>query len=291
MSQLSPLWLRVTCLFLLAMAAPSVAADNEPPIEEEVAAGHSYHGEVFNVGPRQQATLMGGTGHVDFPVTTDSEEAQKFIEQGLGQFYGFWNLEAERSFRQAAALDPDCAMAYWGAALANKSNSKRAKGFMVEAMKRRDKVSKREQMYLDAFNKYINADSKKKKENAEAYARALEKLLYEYPDDVEAKALLALQLYLNRSAGSKITSYMAIDALLGDVFDAQPLHSAHHFCIHLWDYERPQKALKSAALCGAGSPQIAHMWHMPGHIYSRLKRYNEAAWQQEASARTDPRPT
>ncbi|MBT4226105.1 MAG: redoxin domain-containing protein, partial [Verrucomicrobia bacterium] len=39
--------------------------------------------------------------------------------------------------------------------------------------------------------------------------------------------------------------------------------------------------------CGQGSPGIAHMWHMPGHIYSKLKRYHDSAWQQEASARVD----
>ena len=51
--------------------------------------------------------------------------------------------------------------------------------------------------------------------------------------------------------------------------------------------QRPDNAVKSAALCGPASPGIAHMWHMPGHIYSKLKRYNDAAWQQEASARVD----
>lgn len=285
-------------IFLTAAALASVDAgwgaepeekksEENNPGEESVEAGHSYHGEAFNEGPRQKAYLMEGMGHVDFPVTTKSEEAQKFVTQGLGQLYGFWYLEAERSFRQAAALDPDCAMAYWGAALANSRNTKRAKGFMEEAMKRRDKVSQREQMYLDAFNKYVNADPKKRKERAEAYVADLEKLLLEHPDDIEAKALLGLQLYLNRSQGSKIVSYFAVDALLGEVFQKQPLHSAHHFRIHLWDAKKPERALESAALCGKGTPGIAHMWHMPGHIYSRLKRYNEAVWQQEASARVD----
>ncbi|MDA0282672.1 MAG: redoxin domain-containing protein, partial [Planctomycetota bacterium] len=56
---------------------------------------------------------------------------------------------------------------------------------------------------------------------------------------------------------------------------------------HLWDYKESAKALNSAAKCGAAAPGIAHMWHMPGHIYSREKRYSDAAWQQEASARVD----
>ena len=259
----------------------------EDVAEKEVLAGHSYHGEYLNEGPRQKAYIIGGTGAVDFPVTSSSEDAKAFVAQGLGAIYGFWFLEAERSFRQAAALDPDCAMAYWGAALATKGNEKRAKGFIAEAVKRKDKVSERERMYIDALDKYFKANASKKKERAEAYAKALEAIALKYPDDIEAKALLALQLYLNNRSGSPILSYLAVDGLLDKVFAKQPMHSAHHFRIHLWDYKKAEKALASAALCGQASPSIAHMWHMPGHIFSRLKRYEDAAWQQEASARVD----
>src|SRR5690606_25764383 len=103
-------------------ASPAEAA-------EALRAGHSAHGEAFNEGPRQRAYLMGGTGKVSFPVTAASKEAQAFIEQGVGQLHGFWYLEAERSFRQAAALEPECAIAYWGMAMANVNNEKRAKEF------------------------------------------------------------------------------------------------------------------------------------------------------------------
>ena len=65
------------------------------------------------------------------------------------------------------------------------------------------------------------------------------------------------------------------------------MHPAHHYRIHLWDAERAENALASAALCGQTSAGIAHMWHMPGHIYSKTKRYDDACWQQEASARVD----
>jgi peroxiredoxin len=130
-------------------------------------------------------------------------------------------------------------------------------------------------------------DEAKQKERGEGYVEALEKILYKFPDDIEAKALLALQLWRNRSSGSKIQSYHAIDALLGEVFAVEPMHSAHHFRIHLWDGQRAEKALASAAICGQAAPSIAHMWHMPGHIYSGLKRYEDACYQQEASARVD----
>ena len=65
------------------------------------------------------------------------------------------------------------------------------------------------------------------------------------------------------------------------------MHPAHHFRIHLWDYKKAAQALDSAAICGQTGPGIAHLWHMSGHIYSKVKRYHDACYQQEASARTD----
>jgi peroxiredoxin len=249
--------------------------------------GHSHHGEVFNEGPRQQAYLMPGMPKINFPTSTKSAEAQKFIEQGIGQIHGFWWYEAERSFRQAAMLDKDCAIAYWGMALANIDNATRGKKFMEECLKHTPGITEREKLYIDALDAYFKADPKKRKERGEAYAKAFEKLLYKYPSDIEARALLALQLWKNRDGGTPITSFLAIDALLDQVFKADPMHPAHHYRIHLWDNERAENALGSAALCGQTSAGIAHMWHMPGHIYSKTKRYDDACWQQEASARTD----
>jgi peroxiredoxin len=249
--------------------------------------GHSHHGEVFDQGPRQKAYLMPGMPKIHFPVTTKSPEAQKFFEQGMGQIHGFWYYEAERSFRQAAMLDKDCAMAYWGMALANIDNISRAKKFMVECLKHKEGITEREKMYIDAVDAYFKADEKKKKERNEAYTKALERILYQHPNDIEARSLLALQLWKNRDAGTPISSFLAIDALIDQVFKADPMHPAHHYRIHLWDVEKAENALASAALCGQSSAGIAHMWHMPGHIYSRTKRYEDACWQQEASARVD----
>jgi len=276
--------------FLLLLALAVNAEDSTPSGGEVPAAvklGHSIHGEVFNEGPRQKAYLMPGMPKISFPVTTKSEEAQKFINQGVGQLHGFWYYEAERSFRQAAALDPDCAMACWGMAMANMGNDKRGKGFIAEAVKRREKASERERTYIDAVDAWFKADAGKKKDRSEAFAKSFEKVLYQFPDDLEAKAFLALHLWKAESDGAKIQSFLAYDALLDQVFTASPMHPAHHYRIHLWDRERAAKALPSAALCGQSSPGIAHMWHMPGHTFSNLKRYDDAVWQQEASARVD----
>ncbi|MGH7138655.1 MAG: redoxin domain-containing protein, partial [Pirellulales bacterium] len=254
-------------------------------------AGHSLHGEVFNEGPRQRAYLMGTTSNVAIKVTTKSEDAQKFINQGLGQLHGFWYFEAERSFRQAAALDPECAMAYWGMAMANRENTKRGRGFIAEAVKRKSGVSPREAAWIDALNQYLAPGPDKKprddKERRRQYIRALEAIAQDHPDEIEAKAMLALMIWECSSHGLPISSHEAVASLLREVHAANPMHPAHHYVIHLWDGEKPVRALPSAARCGQSAPGIAHLWHMPGHTYTRVQRYADAVWQQEASARVD----
>lgn len=285
------LWLATGLLQPVALSqeAPSEEPKGDAPVGSTgmLPAGHSFHGEVFNEGPRQAALLLEGMGNVHFPITTSNELAQRFFDQGVAQLHGFWYFESERSFRQVAALDPDCAMAYWGMAMSNPGNEKRAKGFIDKAVERKDKATDRERRYIEALHAYLNAGEGKNLERTEAYTRALEKLIYDYPDDIEAKAFLALHLWNGRNAGAKIQSYLAVDALLDQVFAVQPMHPAHHYRIHLWDYEKPERALASSVLCGPCLPGVAHMWHMPGHIYSRLKRYDDACYQQEASARVD----
>ena len=275
-----------------AATEKAVDANTGNPAESNAAIpeGHSLHGEVFNEGPRQAAYLMDGMGLVQFPLTTSNDDARKFVQQGVAQLHGFWYFESERSFRQAAMLDPDCAIAYWGMAMSNRKNDERAKGFIKEAMSRKDKASKREQLYIQAFDRYINAKSgndEEKRKRSERYVSDLEDLLLQFPEDIEAKAFLCEFFWSARGDGLKTVSYLAIDALIQEVLDVEPLHPVHHYRIHLWDTKKAEKALESAARGGLAAPGIAHMWHMPGHIYSRLKRYHDAVYQQEASARVD----
>ncbi len=280
------------------------AAEEDQAGADSVIAGHSYHGEAFNQGPRQAAVLIPGMAAIDFPTSTTSQRAQQFVEQGVAQLHGFWYLEAERSFRQAAAEDPQLAIAYWGMALANVNNDRRARGLIDQAMKRRGKgADKREKLYIEALDRLIPknnhedssaenqpdkpAEREAKQKRIERYLADLEEILHEYPDDLEAKAFLVVNLWTGDRQGVKLTSRYAVDALLSEIFAQNPMHPAHHYRIHLWDSPRAENALQSAANCGPSSPGIAHMWHMPGHIYSKLKRYGDAAWQQEASARVD----
>ncbi len=250
------------------------------------ALGHSIHGEAFNDGPRRKASLIPGMGKVNFPVTTSHPEAQAFITQGVAQLHSFYYLEAERSFRQAALIDPACPMAYWGMAMANVNNPKRAKGFMTEAKAKAatSKITRREQLYLDTLDVLYkdggNGNAKKRD-----HLLGWESIVAEFPTDLEARAWMAMVGWQN--AGPD-TPRQALDVTLESVLDKEPMHpGAHHYRIHLWDHNKVARAEKAAALYAPSAPGIAHAWHMPGHTYTELKRYSDAAYQQEGSARVD----
>jgi len=280
----------LTLPLIFAFLTPSFvhAQTGDAPAKDAPAklAGHSIHGEIFNEGPRQRAYLMGGTGKVHFPVTSKVAQVQEFFNQGVGQLHGFWFFEAERSFRHVAMLDPGCAMAYWGMAMANWENPTRAKGFLARAVELKKNAGRYEQMWIDGYADYLQgkgSDARQKKRN---FIRSLEAIIQEFPDDVEAKAFLVVRLWQFKGE-LPISSHQAVDALLDQVFQANPLHPAHHYRIHLWDEEKRERGLGSAAKSGLSSPNIAHQWHMAAHIYSGLHRFADAAWEQEASARVD----
>jgi len=251
-----------------------------------VEAGHSLHGEVFDEGPRQAAKLLPGTGKVKLKISSRKPEAQAFFNQGLGQLEGFWYFEAERSFRQVALLDTNCAMAYWGMAMANVNNSNRSKGFIQRAFDIKTNASPRERLWIDAYHPYFtgtNAENDRRKD----LVKALEKIVQKHPKELEAKTFLVFQIWENEGKGIPVTSRETVDSMIQQVLAVTPLHPIHHARIHLWNNQQDEHALESAARCGQSAPGVAHMWHMPGHTFSQLKRYDDAAWQQEASARTD----
>ncbi len=275
---------RLLCLILI-FGPQTLTAQSSQPNDPAIPAGHSVHGEAFNEGPRQRAELMKGMGSVSFPVTTLNPLAQKFFNQGVAQLHGFWYFEAERSFRQVALLDPDCVMAYWGMSMANTLNSKRAKGLIKEAVSRKAKASPREVMWIDSLAKFYDEEKRDEKTRKKEYAADLEVIFKAFPDDVEAKAFYARQIWdignltnVERDKAEKA---------LNEVLAVNPLHPCHHYRIHLWNYNKDENALNSAARGGQATPGIAHMWHMPGHTYSQLQQYDQAAWQQEACTRED----
>lgn len=275
-------------LLVWALAAPS-RADHPSPAGPSP--GHSLHGESFSEGPRRRLPPVPGCGEVHFPVTTPSPEAQAAFDQGIGQLHGFWYWEAERSFRTVLQIDPNCVMAHFGMAMANIQNEARARGILAKATGAPfDAATPRERAWIEAARGLFaeKKDDAERKAHAAAFTAALEKIALEHPDDLEAKAFLVGFAWWNKSRhGIQPTSSLAIDALARQVLARNPRHPIHHYLIHLWDGVRPAEALHAAAACGPAAPGIAHMWHMPGHTYSELARYGDAAWQQEAAARVD----
>src|ERR1044072_1546617 len=117
--------------------------------------------------PEAPAVLTTGLGDINHPVSTKNPEAQKFFNQGLAFLYGFNHAEAARSFKQAAAIDPELAMAHWGVALVLGSNyNMQAEGpALLEAyaslQKARglmSKASEAERDYIEALSKRYSAD-------------------------------------------------------------------------------------------------------------------------------------
>jgi peroxiredoxin len=278
---------QILSLALTLLIIPTMADPDHPG--EAVPAGHSHEGEAFNEGPRQKAMAIAGTGEVHFAVQSKAPAAQALFDQGIGQLHGFWYFEAERTFRQIAALDPTCAMAYWGMAMANWENPKRATEFINKAMALREHAGAKDAMWIEVQHRFHTATGKDDVAKRRKLIRDLEGIIHAYPDDIEAKAFLACRIWQFSRLGIPITSYESVDALLQQVLAKAPMHPAHHYRIHLWDQEKAERALDSATLLAGTAPAIAHMWHMPGHIYSKLHRYNDSAWHQQASSRVDHR--
>ena len=158
--------------------------------------GHSHQGDAFDTGPRTKPVKMNDIGYAHFPITTANPEVQMWFDQGMTLLHSFWDYEAERSFRWCLKLEPDNAMAYWGLARAA-SDSERSREFLAEAVKRKDKVTERERLYIEALEALDQIDSLRDRgptyrQRNDDYRQVLETLCVKYPDDMEARALLAL---------------------------------------------------------------------------------------------------
>lgn len=261
-------WPARFCIFAALIAA------SVPARCDDVLPGHSHIGPVYDRSPRKHAYLMGGTGKIHFPVSSKNPLVRKFVEQGVGQLHGFWFVEAERSFREASRLDPNCGIAYWGMSLANETlNPGRAREFAAEAARHKSGLTEREQLYIDAIGK----------ENG------YRKLLDRYPDDLEARAFEVWRVWHKYEQGKAMQPEMdRALGLLRTILKSDPMHPVNHAVIHIVDEgNNPEPAYDSAEVSGESAPSIAHMWHMPAHTYSAAKRYPEAAWQMEAALRTD----
>ena len=262
-------------------------ADDEP--------GHSRHGTAFDSGLRQRPTKMEGIGHTHFPITTRVPEVQEWFDQGNTLLHSFWFEEAERTFRWCLKLDPECAMAYWSLARCGLNwfargpldtpEQKRYFDFLSEASRRKGSVSPRERAYIEAWEASFTGEAftMDGRERAGLLSRRLQDLVLKYPDDVEAKALFAL------FSISPTQSY-STELVIQQVLAKEPDHpGAHHYRIHNWDGSVPEQGLPSCLRYGLVAPNIGHADHMPGHNYTKMGLWHEAARSMDSATRVELR--
>jgi tetratricopeptide (TPR) repeat protein len=243
----------------------------------------------------QPVSIEPGFGDVDLRVSTDNPEAQKFFNQGLACLYGFNHEEGIRSFKRAAELDPQLAMAYWGIALALGSNYnlqadapqlKEAYANLQKAQALAPKATEHERAYIDALAKRYSQDpAADHQQLALAYRTAMGELVKRYPDDLDAATLYAESMMNLRPwrlwthDGKPAEGTEEIVAVLEEVLRRNPNHpGANHYYIHAVEASpNADRALPSAMRLGKLAPKAGHLVHMPSHIYIRTGDYQEAA--------------
>ena len=270
------------------------AGCSQPVAEDEVVAT-----ETERVGP-----ILEGMGDFHHPITTDNEMSQRLFNQGMVLAYGFNHLEAERSFREAARLDPECAMCYWGVAFVRGPNINSmmdpesvpvAWEAMAKAQELAAGASEAEQAYIEALSvRYVENPPEDRSELDMQYANAMRELAAAYPDDLDAAAIFGASLMETtpwdywEEDGSPKEITEEIMATFEGILEKDPDHpGAAHYYIHTVEKERPELAEATADLLGDVAPGAGHLVHMPSHIYLRVGRYHDATSINQLAVQAD----
>ena len=251
------------------------------------------------------APLLEGMGDLHFAVTTKNEMAQRFFNQGLVLSYAFNHKEAERAFREAARLDPDCAMAYWGAALvlgpninAAMDNAENANAYaaLQKALALAPQASEKEQAFINALSKrYAETPPESRASLDEAYASAMREVAQKFPDAADAAALCAEALmdlhpwkYWEKDGQPKPWTPEIVSTIETGL-QKWPKHPGlNHFYIHAVEASaEPGRAMASAELLRDLVPAAGHLVHMPAHIFIRTGRYRDAVIANERAIAAD----
>jgi tetratricopeptide (TPR) repeat protein len=285
----------VSAGLFLAVAAASAGQQHDH------GAGSQESGQ--NVTP---APLLIGLGHLHHPITTSSPLAQRYFDQGLTLVYGFNHEEAARSFGYVATLDPKCAMAHWGVALARGPNYNESEidagreKTAAEAVKKAEALaagsSAREQAYIRALAKRLSTDPKAdQKKLGASYRDAMRKVMRSYPDDLDAAVLFAdaaMSLHawmLWKPDGKPEKGTKEAVQALESVLKRDPDNiGANHFYIHAVEGSpHPEQAMASARKLASLAPGAGHLVHMPAHIYIRTGDYHAASVSNKQAMGSD----
>jgi tetratricopeptide (TPR) repeat protein len=252
--------------------------------------------------------LSDGLGSYSRKITTDSAEAQRYFDQGLGFLHGFNHRAAIRAFQQAAELDPECAMAHWGVALAcgPHINSMAVPPPAAElawkelelAQKNAGNASPVERALIDALAKrYANPQPEDRSGLDRAYADAMREVWKKYPEDPDVGALFAESMMNLRPwdqwtpDGKPQPGTEEIIATLDAVLKLNPNHPlANHLYIHAVEASpNPERAMAAADRLRDLQPGLAHNVHMPSHIDIRTGQWLKAVDTNAKAVEADKR--
>ncbi len=257
--------------------------------------------------PADRPPLLDGLGTHSHPVTTASPEAQRYFDQGLRLVYAFNHDEAGRAFREAARLDPGCAMAWWGVAVAAGPNynlpideprDRAAREAIARAVALAPTVSAADRDYVAALaRRYARPSGTDRTQLDRDYADAMRQVARTHPDDLDAATLYAESLMVLRPwdlwtlDGKPQPGTTKIVAVLEGVLAKDPDHvGANHYYIHAVEASsRPGRALPSAQRLAGLAPAAGHLVHMPAHVYMRVGRYGDAAEANRRAIAADER--
>jgi tetratricopeptide (TPR) repeat protein len=249
-----------------------------------------------------------GLGSYSRKVTTNSAEAQRYFDQGFAFLHGFNHRAAIRAFQQAAEIDPECAMAHWGAALAcgPHINSIAVPPPAAElawkelglAQKTSGNASPVEWALIGALAKrYANPQPEDRSGLDRAYADAMREVWKKYPKDPDVGALFAEAMMNLRPwdqwtpEGKPQPGTDEIIATLNAVLKLNPNHPlANHLYIHAVEASpNPERAMAAADRLRNLQPGLAHNVHMPSHIDIRTGQWLKAVDTNAKAVEADQR--
>lgn len=267
--------------------------------------------EKMDVATMAGAPLFEGMGDFHREISTSSADAQKYFDQGMVLAFGFNQAESIRSFKAAQKLDPECAMCFWGEAMATGPNinvTSKGKAVMSDAdrvsafaainkaIELKDTATPAEQALIMAMAARYNGDPSTPREPLDvAYAEAMGDYVRDHPDDYDAEAMYA-EAWMNTlpwdywsADGAPKPETVKVISALEDIIANAPQHPlALHLYIHAVEASAdPGRAEDEADRLAGLVPGSGHLVHMPAHIYWRVGRYDDAAKANVTAAKVD----